>query len=313
MGWLGSQTGGAPSVGNLNISKTGVVLGNILRIGAGPNGVGNVNMTGGTLIVNQAKVGWDHGTGHVTQNGGAAEVAGTLVVGCTAGNTGDYALNGGTLSAGSIVSDGGTGTLKLNGGTLQARASNTTFVAGSGVGTLNVLVQKGGAIIDTKMYNVTAGIALVEDAASKGGGLTKKGTGTLTLGPTVLNRTTYAYGDNTYSGDTRIEAGTLSVSKASLNDSANVHMTTGATFDLGFSGTDTISGLFFDNIPQAPGTWGAVGSGAQHQSAFFTGAGLLLVTVPEPGTTAALMGIGGLLAYSWRKRKCVPRLLRIVD
>jgi len=56
-------------------------------------------------------------------------------------------------------------------------------------------------------------------------------------------------------------------------------LTTGAVLDLNFAGTDTISALLIDGLPQATGTWGAVGSGAANENPLLTGTGLLQVTV----------------------------------
>ncbi len=55
-----------------------------------------------------------------------------------------------------------------------------------------------------------------------------------------------------------------SIGNAYLSDSADVYMTTGATFNLNFSGDDAINGLFIDDIAQAGGTWGASGSSADN-------------------------------------------------
>jgi len=63
-----------------------------------------------------------------------------------------------------------------------------------------------------------------------------------------------------------------------IPDDADVYIQTGAVMDLNFLGTDTIDRLFFDGIPQPTGTYGRIGSGAEHVSSCFTGNGLLSVT-----------------------------------
>ena len=98
-------------------------------------------------------------------------------------------------------------------------------------------------------------------------GLTKGGAGKLTLTKV-----------NSYTGDTVINDGILSITTAYLADLADVYLTTGGIFDLNFTGADTIDELFFDGSGQADGTWGADGSLADHTSDFFTGDGLLSVT-----------------------------------
>lgn len=141
-------------------------------------------------------------------------------------------------------------------------------------------------------YNIDLDLILYDDLAVTGDGdtqvdihgdirdyfeprsLTKRGSSKVTL-----------HGNNTYKGDTKVEAGTLSINDAYLEDGANVYLTAGATFDLNFVGNDVVNALFIDGAAQPTGTWGALGSNADHESPLLTGSGLLLVS-----TLAALPG-----------------------
>lgn len=129
--------------------------------------------------------------------------------------------------------------------------------------------------------------------------------------------TTVLSGLNTYTGSTSIDAGTLSIANPFLADAADVLLTTGGIFNLGFAGADTINRLFFDGVPQAVGTYGATGSGATFiNDTFFTGTGRLNVTsasgsgsgfesgaVPEPASAAmAIFGMTLLVAGKRRRR-----------
>ena len=114
-------------------------------------------------------------------------------------------LDGGTLSVGRIIrantSTGVDAVLNFNGGKLQARQDSTTFIGALGLFTANV--QAGGALIDTDVFNVTIAAPLVHDTAlgaTLDGGLTKIGSGTLTLS-----------GASTYTGGTFVKNGTLAL------------------------------------------------------------------------------------------------------
>jgi len=161
--------------------------------------------------------------------------------------------------------------LSFNGGVLKTTAENADFMTNAGGALVfQANVQAGGAKIDTNGFNVGLTVALTEDAGSTGGGLTKLGAGTLTLGG----------GANTYSGDTVILAGTLSTTDDEmLANGADVWIAVDAMLDLSFLGTDTIGSLYLDGVSQVVGTWGATGSGADNiNDVFFSGTGMVLVT-----------------------------------
>jgi len=113
-------------------------------------------------------------------------------------------LDGGTLQTRgvSLGLAGATATFNFNGGTLVALVSSTTYL--QGLTTANV--KSGGAIIDTNGYGITIAQSLLDGTG--GGGLTKLGSGTLTLS-----------GSNTYTGVTTISAGALQVGNAGTTGS----------------------------------------------------------------------------------------------
>ena len=92
-------------------------------------------------------------------------------------------------------------------------------------------------------------------------------------------------GTNQYSGATAVEAGMLSISVAYLADAAAVTVSTNATLNLDFNGSDAIHALFFGEEQTVAGVWGGLTSSAPNKSERLTGPGTLTVLtgVEPPG------------------------------
>ncbi len=86
---------------------------------------------------------------------------------------------------------------------------------------------------------------------------------------------------------------------ATLNVNANIY-----AINLDFVGTDNIAALTLDagSTFGADGTYGAIGSGADFESALFTGTGMLQV-IPEPATSGLLIGALALCGVILRRAK----------
>lgn len=149
------------------------------------------------------------------------------------------------------------------------------IVNGNGAGSSG-LIDLGGVNRAWQVSNGAAAVDLSVDVPIVNGALTKSGAGTLAIG-----------GASSYTGDTTVQEGILSVDNSFLSDSADVYLSAGAVLDLTFGGDpDVVDSLFFDGVSQAAGIWGAVGSGAQFSSPLITGTGLLEVSTfvaPIPG------------------------------
>ena len=164
------------------------------------------------------------GTATVTQSAGSITVNAWTRFGTTAGGTGVYNLNGGTLTANSRVNigEGGTGTLNITNGTFNINDVfnvNADNIAG-GTGTVN---QSGGIV------NKAAGnwFAIGQDPNGGTGTYNLSGNGTLNSAVLVL------VGDN--------GVGFLNISGAStLNANAGVLM--GSTSNAASSGTLNLNG-----------------------------------------------------------------------
>ena len=202
-GW-GLGNGG---VGTLNVSAGSVTTAgsNVFNIGHAANSTGNLNISG---------------TGLVTINPGA----GLFTLGTTSTSTATVNLDGGTFVLGRNITKNATavGTFNFNGGLLRAGLTSTTYFPALALTTANV--RDGGAKIDTNGFNITVGQALIHSAlggdAATDGGLTKSGTGILTLS-----------GANTYTGATQVNGGTLQ-----LNTSAATGVLTTSGVTIGASG-----------------------------------------------------------------------------
>ncbi len=266
---------------NVNGGQLNLNAGTDLRFATqGNNGTNVVNLNSGAITCysdNKTTVG---GTGVVDlhQGGGAS--------------TNIFNLNGGVLSTFGVVTanNNGARAFNFNGGTLRAIGNNTAFFS-VGTGNSAANVRNGGAIIDTVGFNVTNAAVLrhstIPGDNAVDGGLTKLGTGTLTL-----------TASNTYSGPTTISNGTLVIYSPYLADAANVNIAASGKLQLNFTGADVVNGLTIAGVTKANGTYGATGSGAANiDDAHFAGPGVLQVGPPKP--TLGVVQSGNTLTFNW--------------
>ena len=251
------------------------------------------------------------GAGYVL-TGGAITSPGTLTTlgsgTVTLNNSNAYA-GGVNLSNGSVVLGTGgrlatstfaqgAGTLNFDGGTLQALTDSTTFITGT---TANVLA--GGGTIDTQGFNVTVAEALSGSASSPGGGVTKVGSGTLTL-----------QGNSTYTGGTTVNGGNLRLTsggsaggiRGPLTINAGATVTAVATDAIGFTAGVAVNTLtvnsggtfvlgagnegYVTNLVVNGGTVSATAGGSFN---FNTGYGITSGAAATTGTIASDVAIRG--------------------
>ena len=104
--------------------------------------------------------------------------------------------------------------------------------------------------------------------------ITKTGEGTVALA-----------GANTYTGDTKVEAGTLGLAGSStLPDGASLWIASGAKVDLAAGVNETVTNLYLNAELAYIGTWGSTSSAADHRNnAYFSGTGILTVLAGPVG------------------------------
>ena len=170
--------------GTLEITTNG-------RLGGG-NYSGNITNSGQFVLgsnSNQTLSGQISGNGAITKNG-----TGILTLNGSNNYSGNTTINAGTVVIGNSTGLGASGNITFGGGTLQYGSGITTDISSR-------IKNSGSAIlIHTNNNDITFASAL---NSSNSGGLTKNGTGTLTLA-----------GNSNYSGNTTINTGTVVIGHA---------------------------------------------------------------------------------------------------
>ncbi len=190
------------STGTVTLADQATVSAGSFFVAKGDASVGSMTLSGGTFSQTSTDgnfiVGRD-GTATLTI-GGTGRVVGAATAGMVLGAT-EFSqsaavnLDGGVLEVAKVTKGTGTNTaLVFNGGTLKARPTSS----GSFVGGLDsLLVLPGGATVDSNGATISIDQSFADGG---GGGLTKAGSGKLTLSAA-----------NFYTGPTAVAAGTLQV------------------------------------------------------------------------------------------------------
>ncbi len=303
--WM--TTGRAGSTGTINVTGgtlTHTVASNAngrfsIASGGGTAGTGSVNQTAGAITDTNSFIISELGTGSFNTSGGTLDAnggismsrgAGTSVLnllgsGTTTGTlaaVGDFAevvtttnivmgnggagastvnLGGGTLALNTfqVGAGAGTKTVNFNGSLVKARGASTAFLP-TGI-TANV--QAGGALINSNTFDITIGAALLNG----GGGLTKSGTGILTL-----------TGANTYAGTTTINGGTLQLGTGATGNDGTI----AASLSVVNNGALTFNrfgSVSYNGVVSGGGTVTKLGAGTQVLTAAQTYTGATNISV----------------------------------
>lgn len=151
------------------------------------------------------------------------------------------------------------GTVTLTGGT-ALRLTTDAFVT----------------VVADKTATITT--VLSEDTASRK--LTKEGAGTLVLS-----------GENTYSGTTTVNAGTLTLTSGTcLPDATNLTIKAGAKLQLNDGVKEKVGSLTLGTTPKTDGTYGSTSSKADNKDdTYFSGPGVLYVNVDIPPSSTLII------------------------
>ncbi len=292
----GSNPGALTKLGANTLTLTGAnTYTGVSRLGGGMIAIGSDETVLGTGLI-------DFRDGGIRSSGAMARTV-TNPISYSNSTTFGTAETGNLLFTGTVATGGGAKSFIINNaitefsGVLSGSASTSTLTK-AGPGTLifsndnsylqtttiseGVLqVGNGGTTGNLSTTDVINNAALVINR-SLAEGVTEfvfnnnvSGTGSLTHSGPAL---TYLGGANTYTGDTIITNGIVSHTLPNFADGSSIFISTPGKLDLFHAETDTVAKLFIDGAPQAIGVYGAVGSGAQFETPFITGAGFLNVT-----------------------------------
>ncbi len=191
------------------------------------------------------------------------------------------------------------GTLQYTGSTAQSTnrqirllnsATNTIDASGTGSGTLS-FTHTGANInlfetVGTRSLNLTGSNTGANTFAI---GLTNQGTNATSLTKSGVG-TWVLTGANTYTGNTTVSVGTLSLSSPYLADASTLTIATGATLNLNYTGTDIVASLDLGGSVKTTGTFDSTNSGG-----LITGNGKIQVGAATANfsTWATANGING--------------------
>ena len=263
---LTTNAGGTTAINGGSITTTGAqTFNDNVTLGAATTLTASSIATYGTFALNSysldlvtsADVNMDgviSGTGGLTKTG-----AGNLILNALNTYTGATLIGAGTLTVSGGLSDSAAVTINSGASYIVNADDRIASITGAGNVTLNYTLTVGDAT-NTSFSGVISGV----------GGLTKVGTGELTL-----------LGANTYTGATNINVGTLTIA-GSLSDSTAVTVASGATYNVNAS--DTVGSI--------------AGGGAITTST----SGAKVLTVGGDGTSTTFSGVlsdgSGLLALT---------------
>jgi uncharacterized repeat protein (TIGR02543 family) len=274
----GNQSIANNNTGNININNTVAGTGSPTLTNNGTGGyvgMGTLQSTVGRIVQDSATSTLGLRANNVNFTGNVEILKGTLSIGTHANNLGTSA---GQLILGGSGTDAATLDINDNAGTVTFAAK--PIVLGTTSGTLTIRHRDDSG---TNTHTLTGGISGTNDLTietvggddklnfntggiNNAGTLTHIGTGAgdLTINSVIGSNVTDVIqdsatssmvltGNNSYSGDTLVKAGTLAVNGNAIPDASSLKITPGGLVNPSGT-TETVGTLFFDGVQQAAGT-----------------------------------------------------------
>ena len=245
----------------------------------------------------------------------------------TLGTSGPVPISAATTNINTLTHNVTTdSTIDTLGGTLRVGTSGGVLISKIGgpltIGTDNALgsgqVTVSGCALAMQGFSYTVGAVTITSGSITGAGGTLTSTGGFTLNiDGATNITAHLAGSvgltksgvgiatleesGSYSGDTTVAAGTLSLWYATLDDASVVTIAGGALLELASSEGDTVDKLFLNGVQMPAGTYGSTSSAATTKNnRYFSSTGTLNVLTGPPAVIADLaIDWGSSLAGLW--------------
>jgi autotransporter-associated beta strand protein len=259
----------APTTSGRTLQKTGP--GTLTLAGANDNAWFQLEVQAGNVLLKKEVAG--RAANILTLSGGNASLqpggannkqVNTLII-----NSGTFDLNGQSSTKSTVTSLSGTGGFVTNDG-----PADSTLYIGDG----------GGVYSDILTYS-----GVIKDGAKK--------TSVTVQGNVASTREVILNGANTYTGNTTVNAGVLTLSSAYLANTSTVSIGANGILNLPHGATDVVGKLTLSSGDQPDGTYGAIDSGAENEIAEITGSGKIQVITPAAGySTWANDNAGGQTA-----------------
>jgi fibronectin-binding autotransporter adhesin len=229
--------------GTLTVTGGGAVENAITFIAAygGSSGTASVSGPGSSWVMSGMLHASYQGTGALSiSEAGRVTAQGGVTVAAISGSTGTLGIaSGGSLETSALAAGSGAAQVVFDGGRLVALSDNLSFITGFAENTLDI--TSGGLTLDTASYMV----ATDQSSFSGVGALTKSGSGTLILA-----------GDNSYTGGSIIDEGTLQIGNGGPTGSI-----TGDVIDNGVLRFDRSDAITFSGRISGSGVVTQVGAG----------------------------------------------------